>query len=601
MSYKALYRTYRPLSFSEVAGQQAIVKTLQNALKQNKIAHAYLFSGPRGTGKTSMAKLFAKALNCEEGVGKQCNKCSNCLGVNDGSHPDVYEIDAASNNGVDDVRQLIDNVNYAPIKGQYKVYIIDEVHMMSQSAFNALLKTLEEPPAHVIFILATTEAHKVIPTILSRCQRYNFSKVSENDIKNRLIKILNSEDLPYEEEALSLLVSLADGGVRDALSMLDQVLAYSGKSLRTDDVLELFALTSKIEQLNLLKAISDQDLEKVFTITNTFMDKGVDVKRLTLDLLTLLKDGLLYFKTKEHSLLVSLRESEAAFLTNTFSISEINTLIDLLLKAQSEYRFATNTQNIFEITLLKMLTSLEPVSEKQSPAPKEVKVARPAPTPVAPTPQPAIVPQPETELPPFMKETTPSPVAEITISPQPSAPVSKPSAPMPSAAPVVEIAAPATEPSIKIVKKPVSTNHLVKEGTPIALPDLTIIKAMTLGDRDERKKLKDVLWDNELPLLAMDSEISEHASLLLEGTPYILANEILILEFNFPRSIKECNTKENQPLIQEVMHRLVGRKLPVYGVSSDEILRLNKMYRNLNQIQQLPRVKNIISELEGVF
>lgn len=193
MTYKALYRTYRPSTFEEVAGQKHIVKTLQNALNTQKIAHAYLFTGPRGTGKTSMAKLVAKALNCEEGIGHQCNHCSNCLAINNGSHPDVIEIDAASNNGVDDVRDIIERVKYSPMKGRYKVYIIDEVHMMSASAFNALLKTLEEPPAHVIFILATTEPHKVLPTILSRCQRYDFTKVDEVSLEERMKEILLKE------------------------------------------------------------------------------------------------------------------------------------------------------------------------------------------------------------------------------------------------------------------------------------------------------------------------------------------------------------------------------------------------------------------------
>src|SRR5574344_3106515 len=186
MSYKSLYLTYRPQTFDEVAGQKPIVRTLKNALTSGKIAPAYLFAGPRGTGKTTMARLLAKALNCDEGIGKQCNKCSNCLAINEGTHPDVLEIDAASNNGVDEVRDLIDKVKYSTILGKYKVYIIDEVHMMTTGAFNALLKTLEEPPEHVIFILATTEPHKILPTILSRCQRYDFSKVDSEDIKKRI-------------------------------------------------------------------------------------------------------------------------------------------------------------------------------------------------------------------------------------------------------------------------------------------------------------------------------------------------------------------------------------------------------------------------------
>src|SRR5574344_2830890 len=218
MAYRSLYLTYRPQTFKEVAGQSTIVKTLENALTSGKIAHAYLFAGPRGTGKTTMARLLAKALNCDEGIGKQCNKCSNCLSISEGSHPDVIEIDAASNNGVDQVRDLIEKVKYAPIKGKYKVYIIDEVHMMSTGAFNALLKTLEEPPENVIFILCTTEPYKVIPTIISRCQRFDFSKIDDKDMKWKLLEVLKDEKATYDEDGVNAIISLADGGMRDALS-----------------------------------------------------------------------------------------------------------------------------------------------------------------------------------------------------------------------------------------------------------------------------------------------------------------------------------------------------------------------------------------------
>ena len=234
MAYKALYRIYRPQNFDEVVGQKHILQTIRNAIKENKIAHAYLFSGPRGTGKTSMAKLLAKALNCEDEdvLSKPCNECENCQAINEGTHPDVIELDAASNNGVDEVRDIIDKVKYAPIMGKYKVYIIDEVHMMTPGAFNALLKTLEEPPAHVIFILATTDVHKVIPTIVSRCQRFDFNRVSKNDMKKRIEEILNNEQIEYSNDVIDLISELAEGGMRDALSILDQTIAYAGNELK---------------------------------------------------------------------------------------------------------------------------------------------------------------------------------------------------------------------------------------------------------------------------------------------------------------------------------------------------------------------------------
>ncbi|EGS4843797.1 DNA polymerase III subunit gamma/tau, partial [Listeria monocytogenes] len=240
MAYQALYRVFRPQSFQDVVGQEHVTKTLKNAIVQNKTSHAYLFSGPRGTGKTSAAKIFAKAINCEHGHdGEPCNECEICKGTTDGSIPDVLEIDAASNNGVEEIRDIREKVKYAPTVAKYKVYIIDEVHMLSTGAFNALLKTLEEPPKHVIFILATTEPHKLPLTIISRVQRFDFKRITTQDIIGRLKFILEEEKIPYDEKALMIVARAAEGGMRDALSLLDQVISYGSEEVTVEDALEI--------------------------------------------------------------------------------------------------------------------------------------------------------------------------------------------------------------------------------------------------------------------------------------------------------------------------------------------------------------------------
>lgn len=292
MSYKALYRSYRPQTFGEVAGQEHIVTTLKNAIKENRISHAYLFAGPRGTGKTTVAKLLAKALNCT-GENPPCDQCPNCKAITVGEHPDVIEIDAASNNGVDEVRDLIDKVKYAPINGKYKVYIIDEVHMMSTGAFNALLKTLEEPPAHIVFVLATTEPHKILPTIISRCQRFDFKKVENHDIISRLEYVLKSENKKYELSALESVAKLAEGGMRDALSILEQCLAYNNE-LTVESVNMVYGLLSMDNKISFIKQLLSKDIKGVLTSLDNMLSGSIDIKRLTFDLVDVLKLSLIH-------------------------------------------------------------------------------------------------------------------------------------------------------------------------------------------------------------------------------------------------------------------------------------------------------------------
>lgn len=355
MAYKALYRTYRPNSFEEVAGQKHVVQTLQHAVEQNKIAHAYLFCGPRGTGKTSIAKIFAKTINCESKDHKPCLQCDNCKAVQDGSHPDIIEIDAASNNGVEEVRTLIEKVKYAPLKGKYKVYIIDEVHMMSQGAFNALLKTIEEPPAHVIFILATTEPHKVLPTIISRCQRFDFTKVPREDIINRIHTILEKEHITCEDEVIRIIAELADGGLRDALSILDQCIAYAQDHIEVHHINEIYGITTIQEKLNIFQNIFDKDAISLIDKIDAFIEKGIDIRKLTVDLIDLLKESIIYEYTKDISLMHYLNAEEVQLLITEKSRKERFAMIHLLMETYDKYRSAANVGSYFEVCMLQML------------------------------------------------------------------------------------------------------------------------------------------------------------------------------------------------------------------------------------------------------
>ena len=266
MDYKVLYRKYRPLTFDDVTGQGAVVKTLKNAIMQQKISHAYIFTGPRGTGKTSLAKIFARSINCENCQdGNPCMTCEMCKSFND--NPDIIEIDAASNNGVDEIRELINNIKLAPSNSKYKVYIIDEVHMLSQSAFNALLLTLEEPPAHVVFILATTDIQNVPITILSRTQRFDFTRISPSDIEKRLAYVCEQENIKITSEALSEIAYLAEGGLRDALSLLDQ-LSSENEEITLDNILANYGSISSLFIKNLIDSIEKNDAEKIIQAMN---------------------------------------------------------------------------------------------------------------------------------------------------------------------------------------------------------------------------------------------------------------------------------------------------------------------------------------------
>ena len=374
MSYKALYRTYRPKSFDDVIGQDHIVSTLKNIIEKNKVSHAYLFAGPRGTGKTSVAHIFANVLNCSDSLDKTliCGKCEQCMQK---VNMDIIEIDAASNNGVGEIRKLIDTSKYATSTSKYKIYIIDEVHMLSKGAFNALLKTLEEPPEHVIFILATTEAHKIPITILSRTQRFNFRRISNDSIKSRLKTVLDKENISIDEESIDLIARLSAGGMRDALSIADQVSAFTSGNITQDSISKVFGIVSTENIIKLLNLMSENRIKEMLVLTNKFITDGSDVSKLIETILNVAKDFVIFKKTKDASLMSSLNVEKVNSIK--ISVSFAYKTLDIFGPLLMELKYAEAPTQAFELALLKLIGDIkvEPIiNEVQQQEPQVINV-----------------------------------------------------------------------------------------------------------------------------------------------------------------------------------------------------------------------------------
>lgn len=354
MSYTALYRKYRPHDFRDVAGQEHIKRTFQNALKLDKLSHAYLFSGPRGTGKTSVAKIIAKAVNCLKApIENPCNECDLCLGIQNNSIHDVIEIDAASNNGVDEIREIRDKVKYLPARGRYKVYIIDEVHMLSTGAFNALLKTLEEPPKHVIFILATTEPHKIPATILSRCQRFDFRGVSETEIKERLRTIVEKESISIDESAIQLISESVEGGMRDAVSLLDQSLAYTEGQITMDDIHAIKGSVAEKELLDIALNLEDQNMVSAFHQLDQLIAKGKETRNFIDDFIRFYRDLLMVKNMPEIIDKKLYKTDKFQGFQKQYDNEKIFYILDLLHEAKNQMRFTTQPKIVIELLFLK--------------------------------------------------------------------------------------------------------------------------------------------------------------------------------------------------------------------------------------------------------
>ena len=576
MSYLALYRKYRSTNFDEVYGQDAIVKTLKNALANNKIAHAYLFSGPRGTGKTSVARLFAKALNCEEGLGHECNKCDNCHDIAKGNHPDVIEIDAASNSGVDEVRNLIDKIKYAPIKGRYKVYIIDEVHMMSNSAFNALLKTLEEPPSYVVFILCTTELYKVLPTIVSRCQRYEFKKLSDDALRNLLTNVLDKENVSYSSGVIDLLIELANGGARDALSILDQVISYSGNSIVVEDIENLFGLASKKDKISMLETIKNKDSLGLIKKFDELTYRNIDLVRFVSEIISLLKDALIFKSTGEsENMYVKIAASY-------FPEEKLLSLIQTLIELQKEYKFTSNPSLITELYFLKMIQEETSTSSKV-----------------------------------IVKEVVKEVIKEVPVKEEKKEEIKKEEKKVEEDKKTENIFTPNGDLLSALNKKEKEEKKEVKKEDPKNLKPLfdnsfkkaplssglvssdnsyhldmdDLIKLTVLNNGPAKRELTK-RW-NLLTTEIQNEKDSQFIPILLDGTPFLITDNILVIRFEHAQNAKIVNTKAYQQDFSKLISRIIGTEIEIYGIDRSTSTDLVTRYRNLTEIGKLPPIQSI--------
>ena len=558
MAYKALYRIYRPQNFDEVVGQKHILQTIRNAIKENKIAHAYLFSGPRGTGKTSMAKLLAKALNCDDDdfLNKPCNECKNCQAINEGTHPDVIELDAASNNGVDEVRDIIDKVKYAPLMGKYKVYIIDEVHMMTPGAFNALLKTLEEPPAHVIFILATTDVHKVIPTIVSRCQRFDFTRVSKNDMKKRIEEILNNERIEYTSDVIDLISELAEGGMRDALSILDQTIAYAGNKITVGHIRDIYGIATPFELVNFLRLCNENDYENVLRTIDDFEEKGLDFVRLTSSLIDCLKDTIVYLNTKNEKLLKILDKDKALNLASGLSVKKLFKNIDILIDAQANYRKVNNPQEFFTLAALKICennntqTSEVIYKEVTKPVIKE---------------EPVYVQEEVTPL--FAQEVKKEEVKKE------------------------EHINPFTFDIPKKEEKKVKPKESKKEHR-IIFEDNDLFNIMVQATKEAKADLIE-RWSLVKRYLDIQS-FARASNFLVDGNPCVACDNAIIFVFDSEHQAALVNIYENQILINELLKEIYGKTFYFYAITDEKFKDLRRAFIDKRNNHELPPVGPIL-------